>query len=131
MTNDKGQEIRITPDVLMDDFITEEKFNEIKRQSELAEEQKTKEKLAKEQRDKETKRKYKQECIHRFGSKYGMLVFEERVQIGMTKEMCEMAWGFPVDINTTMVKGMTHEQWVYSMKTYLYFDNGVLTTTQF
>ena len=48
----------------------------------------------------------------------------------MNKEMCRQSWGEPLDINRTIVKGLTHEQWVYGYGTYLYFNNDILTTIQ-
>ena len=48
----------------------------------------------------------------------------------MTKEMCETSWGMPIDINRTVLRGLTHEQWVYGWAMYLYFNNGILTTIQ-
>ena len=44
--------------------------------------------------------------------------------------MCIASWGNPININRTIVKGLTSEQWVYGWGTYLYFDNGVLSAIQ-
>jgi len=52
-----------------------------------------------------------------------------KVTIGMSKEMCELSWGKPDNINSTISSGKKSEQWVYD-NNYLYFDNGVLTTIQ-
>lgn len=43
--------------------------------------------------------------------------------------MCIESWGEPLDINTTTGSYGTHEQWVYGTS-YLYFENGILTTIQ-
>lgn len=48
----------------------------------------------------------------------------------MNKEMCEAAWGSPININRTIIKGLISEQWVYGFGTYLYFDNGKLIAIQ-
>lgn len=48
----------------------------------------------------------------------------------MTKEMCRESWGEPEDINKTTSSYGTHEQWVYGYGSYLYFENGKLTTIQ-
>lgn len=66
----------------------------------------------------------------KYGTKTGKLISEHRVQIGMTKEMCRSSWGEPSKVNTTTTKYGTHEQWVYSDGSYLYFEKGVLTTIQ-
>jgi hypothetical protein len=56
-------------------------------------------------------------------------VLAGRVRIGMTKAMARAAWGEPSDINRTITASVVHEQWVYG-DSYLYFDNGILTTIQ-
>jgi len=52
----------------------------------------------------------------------------------MTKEMCKESWGEPDDINVSIGSWGRHEQWVYEHKyisdSYLYFENGKLTTIQ-
>lgn len=68
--------------------------------------------------------------IQKYGKEYGELIIKHKVVIGMTKEMCLDAWGKPEDINRTTNAYGTHEQWVYNLKSYLYFDNGILTTFQ-
>jgi len=53
------------------------------------------------------------------------------VRIGMTKaEALASCWGKPSKINTTTTATRTHEQWVYGSRSYLYFDNGILSTIQ-
>lgn len=53
------------------------------------------------------------------------------VQIGMTKqEVLDSSWGKPKSINKTTTIYGTHEQWVYGMKSYLYFEDGILTSYQ-
>jgi DNA-directed RNA polymerase subunit RPC12/RpoP len=52
-----------------------------------------------------------------------------QVQIGMTPEQARAAWGAPEDINRSVGSWGVHEQWVYG-NTYLYFQNGKLTSFQ-
>jgi len=85
--------------------------------------------LEKEKRKKNEKERQKN-ILSKYGTFYGNLILENKVQLGMTKEMCELSWGYPVDINRTTVSGLVHEQWVYSYKNYLYFENGKLTAIQ-
>lgn len=59
----------------------------------------------------------------KYGEKIGNLIYESKVFLGMTKEMCVDSWGKPLEVNRTIVNGLTHEQWVYGYKNYLYFDN--------
>ncbi|MDP1990505.1 MAG: cell envelope integrity protein TolA [Syntrophales bacterium] len=53
-------------------------------------------------------------------------------RIGMTKNQVihESRWGTPHDVNRTKTVNGTREQWVYGIRRYLYFDNGVLTAIQ-
>ncbi len=69
--------------------------------------------------------KYKQ----KFGEENWNLVLNGKVKIGMTKEMCELSWGEPKDVNNTITSGNKSEQWVYE-NNYLYFDNNKLTAIQ-
>ena len=75
----------------------------------------------------------KQEKFERLSRKYGKatakMMLEGKVRIGWSKEMCIESWGEPEDINKTIGRWGTHEQWVYGYN-YLYFENGVLTTIQ-
>jgi hypothetical protein len=57
------------------------------------------------------------------------LIEEGKVKIGMSREQVRLSWGEPKDINSTITRRGTSEQWVYSGN-YLYFENGKLTTIQ-
>lgn len=51
--------------------------------------------------------------------------------LGMSREEVEASlWGKPLDINRTVTKYSTYEQWVYGNGQYLYFDDGILTSFQ-
>ena len=87
----------------------------------------------KEQKDQTRKaelQKRKASLIKKYGHTNGTLISEGKVRIGMTKEMCRESWGEPEDINKTTSSYGTHEQWVYGYGSYLYFENGKLTTIQ-
>ena len=58
------------------------------------------------------------------------LVLNRQVRIGMTAEQVREAWGPPTSINTTTTRRGTHEQWVYGIGQYLYFEDEVLTSIQ-
>jgi hypothetical protein len=47
----------------------------------------------------------------------------------MTDEMVRLSWGSPRDINRSVGSWGVHEQWVY-YSSYLYFENGILTSWQ-
>ena len=60
-------------------------------------------------------------------------VAKSQIIIGMTKKQVETAWGRPYKINTTTGTYGTHEQWKMHdsiNSSYVYFENGKLTTIQ-
>lgn len=66
---------------------------------------------------------------NKYGSNLYQTALDGSVKVGMTKELCEFAWGKPDDVNKT-TGGSTREQWVYKSGSYLYFTNGKLTSIQ-
>lgn len=93
---------------------------ERKRQQEEAE------KLAKEEARKEREERIRK----RYGVTTARLILEGRVRIGMTAQMCRDAWGEPSEINRSSGSWGVHEQWVYGVGSYLYFEDGILTSIQ-
>lgn len=65
----------------------------------------------------------------KWGARDAKDIVEGYVRIGWSKEKCRMSWGDPRDINKTIGSWGTHEQWCY-YSSYLYFDNGKLTSIQ-
>ncbi|HEY2934305.1 MAG TPA: hypothetical protein VGK99_21390 [Acidobacteriota bacterium] len=57
-------------------------------------------------------------------------ILKGSVRIGMSKEHVKASWGEPSDINTTVTRYSRHEQWVYGIGSYVYFENGVVTAIQ-
>lgn len=55
---------------------------------------------------------------------------ESRLLIGMNTRQAELCVGKPMEINTTLLKGLIKEQWVYENNYYLYFQNDTLTAIQ-
>ena len=100
------------------------KIEEQERLKEAQEQAEYRARLEKEERE------YKSMLIRRFGKKNAMLILENAVQLGFTKEMCIEAWGEPYDINRTITQYGVHEQWVYDIGRYLYFEGNVLTGIQ-
>lgn len=87
----------------------------------------------KEKRKKESEKKKKQRrdaIINQYGLINGEAILNHKVKIGWTKSMCIASWGKPYDINRTTTTYGSHEQYVYSLKKYLYFENGILTAIQ-
>jgi hypothetical protein len=58
------------------------------------------------------------------------LIAKRNVRIGMTAAQAQASWGKPSDIHRTTTGSSVHEQWVYNMSSYLYFDDGILTAIQ-
>ncbi|WP_138429613.1 hypothetical protein [Fodinibius saliphilus] len=57
----------------------------------------------------------------------------QEIVIGMSEKQARLSWGQPDDINSTVTAENRDEQWVYgdgTERTYLYFENGELTTYQ-
>lgn len=75
-------------------------------------------------------REYKANLIKKYGKDNALLILDGQVKIGFTKEMCIESWGRPYDINRTVTAYGTHEQWVYGLWCYLYFEDGILTAIQ-
>lgn len=72
----------------------------------------------------------KNNLIAKYGEAVANDILKGQVRLGWTKEMCIEAWGRPKDINRTTGSYGVHEQWVYGLKYYLYFENGKLTGIQ-
>lgn len=76
------------------------------------------------------KNRRKAELVKKYGSSNANLILQGKIRTGMTKSMCADAWGSPSDINKTTGSFGVHEQWVYGLGSYVYFENGVITTIQ-
>ena len=81
------------------------------------------------QQEKEQKER-KATLYRKYGKATAELILEGKVRIGMTRAMCREAWGSPEDINTMSGSWGVHEQWVYGLSSYLYFENGILSSIQ-
>jgi hypothetical protein len=57
-------------------------------------------------------------------------VIARKIRTGMTTEQVKEAWGKPEKINETITRFGRHEQWVYGIGQYLYFEDGRLTAIQ-
>lgn len=62
--------------------------------------------------------------------RFNQAIANREVLIGMNATQVKAAWGKPQSINVSGGHGIDHEQWVYGMGTYLYFENGKLTFWQ-
>lgn len=105
--------------------IEEEKLEKI-----AQEEQYEREKLEQEEIWKRKQAEKYARLTKKYGKNIAKEIIEGYVRIGWTKEMCIESWGEPDEINKTTNKYSVSEQWVYGSGSYLYFDNGRLSTIQ-
>ncbi len=129
LTKVSGEKAKVKLSALSD-FITEEVYNEQQRIKQLNADERDRQERERKIREEEARIQLKREYIAKYGEKIGGLIANKQVALGMTRDMCTESWGYPLRINTTIVQGVTHEQWVYNLRTYLYFDNGILTGIQ-
>jgi hypothetical protein len=131
LKNKNNEEIALPFNVFFEsEFITKEQLDEILRVQKLQEVEREKERRISIQRQKQESAKHLADCINKYGQELGQLIYEGKVSLGMNAQMCLSAWGQPLEIYRTTVNGLSHEQWQYSWKHYLYFDNGLLTAIQ-
>lgn len=70
----------------------------------------------------------KTDCIKKYGAKYGPIIANDDVVIGMNKTMVEDAWGPAPTTNETLVKGIHVVTWEYSYKKWAIFKNGIVVS---
>lgn len=100
-----------------------ETYNRLKTEDERERQQKQQEM---EKRMANEKQQRRADLIANYGEEFGNMIADNKIVLGMTKDMCYEAWGNPQDkYNTTTSLGNT-SVWVYNYKTYLYFYDGVL-----
>ena len=76
------------------------------------------------------KNKRKADLTRKYGASIANLILQGKIRTGMTKNMCRDSWGNPSDINKTTGSFGVHEQWVYGLNSYVYFENGIITSIQ-
>jgi hypothetical protein len=136
--NEKNDEIKVRLEKLARDkdpilisyFTEKQEYLKQKELEQLAKEEREKRLAEDAERKRLEKENWEKQMIQKYGSYHGNLIIKEQVVLGMSEEMCRQAWGNPININRTTVSGLVHEQWVYSMMNYLYFENGKLTAIQ-
>ena len=76
----------------------------------------------------QNRKAWEQKMIRTYGKTNGQLIIDGKVKLGFTKKMCIESWGEPSEINKSTGSWGVHEQWVYGLGSYLYFENGKLTS---
>lgn len=107
-------------------ILPEKRFIEEEERYALKHQAKELEQAAKEQAKEQAEMQRREELIAKYGEINGNTIADRKVAIGMTKEMCEDAWGKLHETYITITEGSETEFWVYDYKTSLYFENGVL-----
>ena len=65
--------------------------------------------------------------VNKYGEKFGKLVYEKKLSIGMTKEMCSDVWGITLHRKTYTDNSGKVEVWDYPSIGKLYFKNDKLS----
>ena len=73
-----------------------------------------------------TERRRRAINAHPWPERIKLAVFENRLELGMTREQVTTAWGQPRSVDVTPTT--RQEQWTYAGPIYLYFTNGALVT---
>lgn len=64
----------------------------------------------------------KKALIVKYGEKYGSMIFDGKVTLGMTKAMCADAWGE----TNSIIKNNLYEVWIYGYRNSLHFNGDKL-----
>jgi hypothetical protein len=120
LKNDNNKQMQLKPpsDKNGRSFITESEYIRLDHAN-----RNQKEQLLKEISDRQEKHRI--ECVTKFGKKYGEFIAQNKIEVGMTIEMCEVAWGTPWNISK-ITSTRTKEIWFYNWKYKLYFENKTL-----
>lgn len=81
-------------------------------------------------RKQQGEREFRQTMIKWYGRELGNLIANGKVKMGMTKEMCEAAWGWARNKTKTVAGSKVIEVWFYSSDRWLKFvDNKLVQIT--
>lgn len=72
----------------------------------------------------------KQDLITLFGQTNGNLVANNKVALGMSFEMCRLAWGTPLKIYNSVDASGKYTIWVYNFDTLIYFKDDKVVRMQ-
>ena len=104
--------------------------DEIRTRVEIEQKKKKEEDLTRRRQEEEQR---KQNIFSKYSEETAKKIIDEKIWIGMTKQMAIDSWGHPGTINRTVTETTVKEQWVYRRNyntIYLYFRNGILYTYQ-
>lgn len=137
-TNEQGNEIAVMEHELKnykreDVVLAEQKAAqeaEIQRQKENLQKEKEweEQQLQRRLEQQKAEAQRKANLINKYGQSNGELIFNGKVKIGFTPEMCREAWGSNYSVTKTTTTEGTYEMWDYGIfsKRALHFSNGKL-----
>lgn len=70
---------------------------------------------------------YRANVTKKYGAAVANKILNGKVDLGMTPDMCKVAWGTPSSISKNTIGGTIVETWHYQWGTYLSFKNGKLS----
>ena len=117
-------------------FFNEKDFPELKpiiiEMNEQLEAKKKKEKKNRAERLKTVAGERRANILKKYGMKTGTLILDNKIEVGMTKQMVVDALGSPDDKNITTNRYGVNEQWVYRGERYeyVYIDDGIVSSFQ-
>lgn len=121
LANNKSEQMQLRPpsEKFGRSFITAKEYDRLDHAN-----RNQKEEMIKAENDRKEKRRA--ECISKFGPHKGPLIAQNKIETGMTTEMCKAAWGAPWDISITKPSSAGKEIWFYNWKYILHFEKGIL-----
>ena len=99
------------------------------REKKLKEQERKALELSRQKEIENAKAQRRKDIIAKYGEQMGNLVLDRKVAVGMTKEMCREAVGYPTNTFTKTTAVGKSEVWTYSgynATTWLYFYDGVV-----
>jgi hypothetical protein len=127
--NFQREDIYLAELLAIEEAKAQEQKAEQQKQKEL-EELRAKQQLERQKAEAQRKANY----ISKYGQTNGELIYNKKVKIGFTTEMCRAAWGEPINKTKSTTANGTYEIWNYSgifdaafgNFRYLHFSNGKL-----
>ena len=111
--------------MLEEDFIIKKNNNAI------AKEKNEKEKAIKDNEKKTQDELLKKNLILKYGERNGSLIFNSKIDIGMTSEMCIESWGKPIFTRNIKSDEGLMSVWIYHQNIKVYFKDNILKVIEF
>lgn len=111
--------------MLEEDFIIKKNNNAI------AKEKNEKEKAIKDNEKKTQDELLKKNLILKYGERNGSLIFNSKIDIGMTSEMCIESWGKPIFTRNIKSDERLMSVWIYHQNIKVYFKDNILKVIEF